>query len=196
MSLRKVLQEFSTDGSSVEVSEKAAIAEAAHAEGYESGYNSGWEDAVAAERKRRGHMDAEFERCIQDLGFTYHEAVDQVRSELAIFLTELIDALFPAVIPDLLRETIKTETVELAEGHLNPVVKLMASETIVEQLQEMVPESSLEISVESEDSLAPQQAFISLAGQERVIDFQPLVEAIRQQLGAINAPAVPEVSNE
>lgn len=196
MSLSKVLQEFSTNGSPIEANERAAIAEAAHAEGYETGYNSGWEDAVAAERKRRGHMDAEFERCIQDLGFTYHEAVDQIRVELATFLTELVDALFPAVVPDLLRETIKSETVELAEGHLNPVVKLMASETIVEQLQDMVPASSLEISIESEESLAPQQAFISLAGQERVIDFQPLIDAIRQQLGAINTPNVPEVSND
>ena len=151
---------------------------------------------MQAEREKRGHVDAEFERCIQDLGFTYHEATDQVRRELATFVSELIEALFPAIVPDLLRETIQAETIGLAEGHLNPTVKLLASETVISQLKEMAPDSSLDLSIEAEDSLGPHQAFLTLAGQERVIDFEPLVETIRQQLGAMTETPPLEAEDE
>ena len=198
MSFRNILEEFpETKRPSGETDEVlAAQLEAARVAGYEEGYRLGWDDAVAEERKRRGHIDAEFERCIQDLGFTYHEAVDQVRTELTGFLSEMTDALFPSTIPDLLREAFRSEAVTLAEGLLNPSIKLLASENVIAQLQEMMPEVDIDVSVETEPSLGPHQAYLTLAGQERVIDFQPLVDALREQLSAAGQDAKKEALDE
>ena len=197
MSLRRLLEEF-PEPSAMRASPEDSLQqdiENARVKGYEEGYASGWADAIADERKRRGKVDAEFERCIQDLGFTYHEAVSQVRSELVVFLTELINAVFPATIPDIARETIRAEVTDLADGALNPHVKLLASEAMHAALQDIMPEAPLDVSLEIEPSLGPNQAYLTLAGQERVIDFQPLIDTIRAQLDAVVKESMPEVKD-
>ncbi|MEM9969823.1 MAG: hypothetical protein AAF762_01810 [Pseudomonadota bacterium] len=189
MSLKNLLEEFPADAgkndvaSAVEEQVKAQL-DAVRAEGYEAGYASGWEDAIAAERKKRSHINAELERCVQELGFSYHEATDQLRKELTGFLTDLVEALFPGILTDVLRETLREEITELAEGHLSPSVKLVTSAESADQLRDIMPNASVDIAFEVEPSLGPNQAFLTLAGQERVIDFQPLIDTMRRQLRA------------
>ncbi|MEM7517583.1 MAG: hypothetical protein AAF368_11765 [Planctomycetota bacterium] len=201
MSLKHLLEEFPSDanrarGTAGAEAAEAARLETARADGFELVYTSGWDDAIKSEREKRAAIDAELARSVQDLGLTIHDATDQVRAELVTFLDEMIAALFPEIVPDLLRETVRAEALALAEGHLNPSIKLMASESVAAQIEDMMPETGFDIELETEDSLGPHQAFLTLAGQERLVDFTPLIETIRQQLAAMTEPNTPEMPDE
>ena len=88
----------------------AADVEAIRSAAYEAGYASGWEDAQKADSEAQNRVTAEFERNIQNLVFTYSEAVDCVRGELKGFGSAVIDG-FRATGPDAYGRSLDPELV-------------------------------------------------------------------------------------
>ena len=84
-------------------------------EAFESGYSSGWEDAKNADTEARLRVEAEFERNIQNLVFTYSEAVDCIRGELKTFLSAVVEGFLPEIVPDLTREHVRSELLKIAD---------------------------------------------------------------------------------
>ena len=94
MTIGRILESFDGTKSSVAVNSVESLdPEQIRATAFEAGYASGWEDAKDAETNARQRVEAEFERNVQSLAFTYHEAVDRVRGELVGFVEELVEVL-------------------------------------------------------------------------------------------------------
>lgn len=202
MTLKRLLEEFTPDQTrrvartssppdmtslDIEATKKAA---------FEDGYASGWEDAKNADKSAGLRIDAEFERCLQDLAFTYHEALGQVRSELVPLIEALLDSFFSALVPELLKETVREEILKVADSHLAPSIELQVTVDMAEKFEDLLSgHTDLAITVRPEPSLAPGQAFVRIEHTEILVDFEPLLDVARSQLAALSENQKMEVAN-
>ena len=188
MSLRDLLEPFTETGpNTAEIAVEAIDVEAIRSSAYESGYASGWEDAKQAELAARQHVGAEFERNVQNLSFTYHEAVDRVRGELTEFITTFLDVFLPAATPGLLKENIRTELISLSDICLDGHVELVVApdcQTLVEEMLTGI-DLALDVHILVDPDLATHQVFVRIADLEREIDFAPVLDSLTQQLAAL-----------
>lgn len=190
MTLQRLLETFDPLDAKTSSSQPAVLdaaeAEAVRQQAYESGYASGWEDAKAADEDARQRIDAELERNIQGLAFTYNEAVDRVRGELKTFVSALIDTLFPALVPDLLREHVRSELIRLADEFIEVPIEIVTSPDCTDLLRDMLQSDfSMEIELVSDPNLAAKQVFLRSQQREVEVDFAPLLAALREQFKAI-----------
>ena len=153
---------------------------------YEAGYSSGWEDAQKAENDGRLRVEAEFERNVQNLVFTYSEAVDCVRGELKGFVAALIEGFFPELVPDLLREHVRSELLKIADDCVETPIEIVTSpdgEPILKELLES--DLPMEISLVSDPTLASRQVYVRIAEREIEVNISPLLDALRSQFKAV-----------
>jgi flagellar assembly protein FliH len=189
MTLQNILETFETESSaSVALSGQPdpKELEAIRAEAFESGYSSGWEDAQKADGAARERVEAEFERNIQNLIFTYSEAVDCVRGELKSFLSAIINGFLPEIVPDLTREHVRNELLKLADDLVEAPVEIVCSPDSKALLEELLhSNAALEIRLIEDGSLAARQVYIRIAEREIEVNVTPLIEALRVQLRAV-----------
>ena len=76
MSIAHLLEDFTLQagGGQLHVLDEDALEEQRLAS-FEQGYSAGWEDAVQAQEQSRGQVSAELAKSLEDMSFTYHEAV-------------------------------------------------------------------------------------------------------------------------
>ena len=160
--------------------------EAIKTEAFESGYSSGWEDAQKADSETRQRIEAEFERNIQNLVFTYTEAVDCVRGELKSFVTAIVEGFLPEIVPDLTREHVRSELLKIADDLVEAPVEIMTAPESKPLLEELLEKDfPLNIGLVEDPTLAERQVYIRIAEREIEVDVEPLVNALRRQLEAI-----------
>ena len=155
-------------------------------EAFEAGYSSGWEDAQKADADARHRIEAEFERNIQNLVFTYSEAVDCVRGELKNFVTAIVEGFLPEIVPDLTREHVRNELLKIADDLVEAPIEIMTAPESKPLLEELLQKDfALNIGLVEDSTLAARQVYIRIAEREIEVDVAPLVEALRGQLKAI-----------
>lgn len=192
MSLKRLLEEFNPNATPAVSAQTSVTGFNAHEldllkkAAFEDGYASGWDDARKAEDAAHAHIDAEFERCLHELAFTYHEAVGQIRAEMLPLVDALLEQFFPKLLPDLLLETVREEILKHAEEHLSPSIELQAAVGTAELFEDLLLErTDLQINVREEPSLGPNQAFVRIEKREILVDFEPLLSLARSQLDAM-----------
>ena len=189
MTLQNLLETFDARKKSAENATGAPDtkeSEAVRAEAYESGYASGWEDAQKADTEARQRVEAEFERNIQNLVFTYSEAVDCIRGELKTFLSAVIEGFLPEIVPDLTREHVRNELLRIADDLIEAPVEIVCSPDSKSLLNELLQgNAALDIQLVEDNSLAPRQVYIRIAEREIEVNVVPLIDALRAQLRAV-----------
>ena len=159
---------------------------------YEAGYASGWEDARLADGEAHTRVQAEFERNVEALSFTYHEAVDRVRGELKTFIDALLSEFLPQILPDALREHLRAELLSAAEEGLDLPVEIVVSPDSADLVSELANGSfTVGIELIEDASLAEHQVFVRIAESEKEINLAPLISELKFQLGAMS-----ELNNE
>lgn len=155
-------------------------------EAYEAGYKSGWEDAIASDKDSNQRISAEFERNIQNLNFTYNEALHRVRSELQGFLTSLLDQVLPELTPDLLRTHIQTELVKFGDAQNEQGLEIRAASNTLTALNDLIEkEAGTAVKIIEDPSLADWQVLMNFGGTENLLDVTSLIAELREQLAAI-----------
>ena len=142
MTLQKLLETFDPFDAKTTSSKPTVIdpdeIEALRKQSFEAGYASGWDDAKAADAEARKRVDAELERNIQGLAFTYNEAIDRVRSELKTFISSLVTSFIPDLTPELLREHVRAELLRLADEFIEVPLEIVAAPDCADLLEDML----------------------------------------------------------
>ena len=188
MSRHPFLQSFNLPNSEIVTSgaDTGAI-ESIKSEAFEAGYASGWEDAVASDKTARMTLEAEFERNIQNVAFTYGEAVSHIRGELRELLTALIEQFLPATAPDILLAHIKTELLRLGDELTSVPVEVVTSPDCNSAVAKMLSSDfSIDINLIEDHSLSPSQVYLRLGSREVEINLEPLIKAVSSQLEALS----------
>lgn len=188
MSIRSLLETFEV--SDVESPKSPAATDPSlenlRATAFEAGYASGWDDAKTADEQARCRVQAEFERNVEAISFTYHEAVDRVRSELKTFIDALISEFLPGILPTALREHIRAELLSIAENKIELPIEIVMSPNCSELVAELTEgDFSSNMELIEDASLAPNQVFVRIGENEKEINLAPLVSELKFQLGAM-----------
>lgn len=155
-------------------------------EAFEAGYTSGWDDAIASDRTSRMQLEAEFERNIQGIAFTFAEAVAQVRAELRTFLSVIVDQFLPEIAPDALRAHIRAELLAIGDELTDLPVEIVVSPDCNSAVAEMLEaDFAMDIKLVEEPSLAAGQVYMRLGTREIEINLEPLIRAVSNQLDAL-----------
>lgn len=188
MTIENLLERFdsrlSADGGGSAIDPKEI--ESLRSKAFEEGYASGWEDAQTADSESRKRIEAEFERNIQNLIFTYTEAVDCVRGELKNFVSAIVEGLFPELVPELTREHVRNELLKIADDMLEAPIEIVTASDSKPLLDDLLERDfSIPINLIEDATLAPRQVYIRIAEREIEVNVAPLVEALRTQLNAV-----------
>ena len=133
--------------------------------------------------------EAEFERNIQNLAFTYNEAVDRVRGELKTFVGALLNSFLPEMTSDLLREHVRAELLKLADELIDVPIEIVTSPDCAGLIGEMLQSDfSLKVELAEDESLAPSQVFVRVAEREVEVNLAPLLGALKDQFEAVSKP--------
>lgn len=160
--------------------------DAERAKAFEAGYASGWEDAIASDKTSRMHLEAEFERNIQNLAFTFAEAVTHVRGELSDLLSAINDQFLPQTAPDVLKAHIRSELLRIGDDLTEVLVEIVASPDCNATVADMLKSDfSLDIELVEDESLSASQVFLRLGKREVEINLEPLIRAVSTQLDAM-----------
>lgn len=167
-------------------SASAEVLERVRTEGYEDGYQSGWDDAVTAGQDRDRQISEEFSRNLQDLGFTYHEARAHVVSSVTGLLEDLVEVVFPPVLGEALghhflaalRENVET----LADGSVQILVNPSDADALTSMIDESAP---LPAKVIVEEALVPGQAYFRFGSSEQRVDLDKALHALRRALDGV-----------
>lgn len=177
----------------LEDTEDAAIVERLKAEAFEAGYASGWEDAIASDKTARMQLEAEFERNIQNIAFSFGEAVTQVRGELRDFLAALIEQFLPAIAPEVLREHVRTELLTIGENLTDVPIEVVTSPDCNSTVAEMLStDFAMDIHLVEDASLSAGQVYLRLGTREVEVTLEPLMRAVSCQLAALKDPPEPK----
>ena len=187
MTLKDLFQEFDAGGAGSQSPRTAPVPNVAEmpsdggAGSYDAGYKSGWDDAVRASEERGERVSAELERTVQDLGFSYHEALDQLRGQFLEVLTQFLDALLPGTLPQVFRTQL--EAILADEADQSPEVEIVLSPEQVALFETLLTDdSATSVSFVAEGTLGLDQAYIRIGQRETLIDVGPLIKAFKDQV--------------
>lgn len=145
-------------------------------EAYEHGYKAGWDDAANAQSDEQSRIAADFARNLQELSFTYHEAHNQILSSLEPLLKELVSKVLPNIAYENLTNTIISEVQSLAKTHTKADIQIVISPSNRASLEQLLEsQTSLDITIIDEPSMAEGLAFIRFGNSEKQIDFGNII---------------------
>ena len=153
---------------------------------FETGYQSGWDDAVAAQKSLRDNVTAEFAMNLQSISFSYHEARSALTSELRRAVEPLLLELLPTIARDTLFLHLMEKIGEFSEDTLQKSLLISVPENRFETMKSLF-EDNLETPFELmvDDSLADDQVFIKLGTEEHEINFDPWLEDTKSAIGSL-----------
>ena len=160
--------------------------EKARLEGYESGYQAGWDDATRAETEDQSRIGAEFARNLQDLGFTFHEARSHVMHALEPLLTGMVEKVLPRIVSETVGQTIVEELLPLASEAADAPIEVVVCPASRPALEALLSEAtSVPFTLQEEDSLAEGQVFLRSGRTEKHLDLTGAVDRIGNAINGL-----------
>lgn len=198
MSIAHLLEDFTLQagGTKLHVLDEDALEEQRLA-AFEQGYSAGWEDAVQAQAQSRSQIAAELAKSLEDMSFTYHEAV----SSMAQSLEPMFQSLTKAVLPETLDRGFAVRLVEqltdMARTQIGQPMQIFVPIGRVDEVENLIPnELSSPAQVIEDSTLEPGQARLKVGISQREVDCRALLAAIDGAFQAYVFQAKEAVNNE
>ena len=150
---------------------------------FEKGYQAGWDDAAKALADDQRYVSADLARNLQDLSFTYHEALTHVTTSLEPLLQRMVHAVLPVAAQQSLGVRIVSEVMDMvkdrAEGKLILTMSPESRTRLEPLFQSNLPMPAV---LRDDDSLGQGQVFLKFDQDERNIDLDGLIKDIEAAL--------------
>ncbi|TMV94617.1 flagellar biosynthesis protein [Thioclava sp. BHET1] len=158
---------------------------------FETGYQAGWDDAVAAQNAETARLHADLGRNLQALSFTYHEARQHMLDAIEPLLTEICATILPKMARGAIPGLVADQLMPLAEARTLTPITIVAHPEALTQIEEILRRcDSLPLVYTSEPSLDTGQVLLKFAEGETRIDLSGALARISQTLATcFHAPA-------
>ncbi|MEX0317810.1 MAG: ABC transporter ATP-binding protein [Ruegeria sp.] len=152
---------------------------------FEQGYSAGWEDAVTAQSEDHAHLEATLTRNLEDLSFTYHEALTQMTQSLEPMFQSLMTTVLPQTIEQGFGHHIVEQLTAMAEEQVAQPALLIVPAGAGAQLKPLLDQqSALPVQLVEEASLPPGQACLRVGTAERDVDCNAFLASITEAMDA------------
>lgn len=189
MAINDLLQDF---GSAIPGAERLTVlSEAAMEEqnlqNFEKGYAAGWEDSLAMQIEEKSRLSEAMSQNLEDLRFTYAEALQQLTRAVVPVLQGAVSQLLPEIMSRSLAPMIQAEMQEILLRLGDQPVLICVPPGMASHVRPVVGHAlGQTVDVVEADFLTEGQAAIRVGTVEREIDLSASVAAIS---GAVDAYA-------
>ncbi len=152
---------------------------------FEAGYQAGWDDAVRAQSDQVGRVTAELGQNLQEMSFTYHEALAKFTAAFEPVMQQILDKL----LPELQRASLGAHIIEqigmISKEAGGIPVEITVAPANIGKVKEMAGEAlSDPFVVKGERSLGEGQAFVRFGTAERQIDLDTVISGVSTAMSA------------
>lgn len=152
---------------------------------FETGYQAGWDDAVKAQGNTDSKLTEEFLQNVQDLSFTYHEALSKLSVGMKPMMFAIVTKLLPKIAAQSLGPQIMEQLDVLMKDQSDALVEIAVSpekQTIVEAL--LNEQDAIPFTVVVEPALSGGQVYLRAGQSEREINLDAVLEGISTAIEA------------
>ena len=163
---------------------------------FEQGYSAGWEDATAAQTKDNQRISAALSASLEDLSFTYHEAVNQMTLALEPMFRTLIAAVLPEMMARTFGDHILAQIRLLAQNQLQGPVQLRLPPGSAAAVRPLLSsELTIPVELTEDPALESGQARLQIAGEAREIDCAALIRSFGEAVDAFFYQTSKDIQN-
>ncbi|MCE8517699.1 ABC transporter ATP-binding protein [Ruegeria pomeroyi] len=150
---------------------------------FEQGYSAGWDDAVSARSEEQGQLNATLARNLEDLSFTYHEALGQMTQSLEPMFESLIGTVLPETLERSYTHHIVEQLKSMAREQVSQPALLIVPAGVSSALKPILSEElSFPVQLVEESSLPAGQACLRIGTAERDINCSALLNSIDEAM--------------
>jgi flagellar assembly protein FliH len=198
MSITHLLEDFTVQsgGGKIHLLDDGALEEQNFA-AFEKGYGAGWEDAMQSQKQSQGQVSAELGNALQDMSFTYHEAINR----MTLSLEPMFQSLTRIVLPDTMERGFAVRLVEqlcdMAGEQIEQPMQIRVPKGCAKDVEAMIPSDLSPTPRVIEDaSLDPGQARLQVGVSRREIDCSALLASVAYAFDSYVFEAREALSNE
>lgn len=164
---------------------------------FEQGYGAGWEDAVQAQEQSRGQVSAELAKSLEDMSFTYHEAVTRMTLSLEPMFQSLVQVVLPETLDRGFAARLVEQLVDMAREQVRQPMQIFVPTGRGGEVEALVPlDLSSPTRVVEDPSLKPGQARLQVGTSRREVDCTGLLTSVAGAFDAYVFEAKEAVSHE
>lgn len=150
---------------------------------FEQGYSAGWDDAVSARSEAQDQLNATLVRNLEDLSFTYHEALSQMTHSLEPMFESLVGTVLPKTMKRSYTHHIVEQLKAMAREQVSQPALLIVPSGVSASLKPILSEEfSFPVQLVEESSLPAGQACLRIGTAERDIDCSALLSSINEAM--------------
>ncbi|WP_170515783.1 ABC transporter ATP-binding protein [Ruegeria atlantica] len=198
MSIAHLLEDFTLQagGSKLHLLDEDALEEQRLA-AFEQGYSAGWEDALLAQEQSRGQVSDGLARSLEDMSFTYHEAVTRMTLSLDPMFQSLVNAVLPETLDRGFAARLAEQLTDMAQEQIGQPMQIFVPEGRATEVEALLPqELSAPTRVIEDPSLEPGQARLQVGTSQREVDCSGLLAAVAGAFDAYVFEAKEAVNHE
>ncbi len=152
---------------------------------FEQGYTAGWEDAVRAQAEDQTRITGALGRNLEDMAFTYQEALMQMMAAAEPVFRGLVETVLPEALMQSVGEQIVQQCCEMAGGQAEQPVSLLVPPGAEQAIRPALERGlSVQVDIVESDEMGPGQVCLKVGGREREVDCGRLLAQLR---GAVDA---------
>jgi len=178
------------------ISQSVEAVEEQKLQSFEEGYQAGWADATRALQTEQQRITSEFAQNIQDMSFTYHEALSKMTGTFRPLMEQIVARILPKAAKASLMGHIAQELNSLLENQIGgePII-LVAPESLdaAKKLLASI-QSDTSFKILAEPTLSAGQVYLKLGKTERELDLDTVTQGITDAIEAFFNQIQPEES--
>lgn len=164
---------------------------------FEQGYTAGWDDAIDAQSNDQTRLTGKLAQNLQDVSFTYHEALSQMLSSIEPVFQAITESIVPEVIQETLVPLIVEKLSAMARMQAEQPVELVVPVGSGIALRPILAqEFSVPVMLREDPKLNEGQVQLKVGVTELEVDSFDLVEEIRSAVEAFEYTTRREISHE
>lgn len=189
MPIAHILEDFSVataSQGSVKLMSDVAIEDLRLAS-FEQGYTAGWDDAIDAQANDQTRMTGKLAQNLQDVSFTYHEALAQMLRSIEPIFRAITESILPEVLRDTLVPMIVGKLSDMARTQAEQPVELVVPNGVAAALRPILAQKfSVPVLLREDPNLGEGQARLRVGVAEQEVDSMELLQSIRSAVEAFD----------
>ncbi|WP_170329685.1 ABC transporter ATP-binding protein [Ruegeria arenilitoris] len=198
MSIAHLLEDFTLQagGGKLHLLDEDALEEQRLA-AFEQGYSAGWEDAVQAQEQSRRRVSAELAKSLEDMSFTYHEAVTRMTLSLEPMFHSLVQVVLPETLDRGFAARLVEQLADMAREQIGQPMQIFVPAGRTDEVEALLPQDlSSPTRVIEDPSLEPGQARLQVGISQREVDCSGLLASVAGAFDAYVFEAKKAVNHE
>ncbi|MEM6658430.1 MAG: ABC transporter ATP-binding protein [Pseudomonadota bacterium] len=198
MSIAHLLEDFTmqADGGQLHLLDEEALEEQ-RLTAFEQGYSAGWEDAAKAQDENMAQSSAGLSKSLQDMSFTYHEALNRMSLSLEPMFQSLTQLVLPSMLDQGFALRLSEQLRDMARDQIDQPMQVLVAEGCGADIKALISEDLHPSPRVIEDpALQPGQARLQVGISRREVDCGEVLTSVSRAFDSYIFEAKEALSNE